>query len=175
MSISAYIELDSGDIMDEIKDTDIFQDIVRQVAVEAAKEYFKMHCHDIFDDFNERINGTRNTQRVMREEFEQKTESLFGQLDARLDGTSIDLETEIQRLNQRVDSLSKKGTGEGEYEFSGAGVGLVIRFASEEDLEKFVKGQLTDVFQPVLPLQTRSIDSSDPKELFVLNRGRDGR
>ena len=54
-------------------------------------------------------------------------------------------------------------------------IGLIIRFANKENMDKFVKGELTDLFQPVLPLQTRPADSSDPKELHVLNRGRDGR
>lgn len=54
-------------------------------------------------------------------------------------------------------------------------IGLMIRFANEEKMKEFVNGPLTDLFQPVLPLQTRPADSSDPKELFVLNRGRDGR
>jgi hypothetical protein len=173
MSISAYLELDSGEIMDEIKDTDIFQDTVREVAVEAAKEYFDSH-----------INETRDSLRRLREEFEAKHERLFGQIDARLDDANVDFETEIIRLSERIDglratgTLSEKDTEEGtteKYEFSGAGVGLIIRFATEEDLEKFVRGQLTDLFEPVLPLRTRHADSSDPKELFVLNRGRDGR
>lgn len=176
MSISAYLELDSGEIMDEIKDTDIFQDIVREVAVEAAKEYF-----DSFEAgvnlLNERIDG-------LREEFEAKHERLFSQLDARIDDNDVDFHTEIRRLNERIDGLRaawklrEKDTEEDtteKHEFSGAGVGLIIRFATEEDLEKFVRGQLTDLFEPVLPLRTRHADSSDPKELFVLNRGGDGR
>ena len=184
MSINAYIELDGGDIMDEVKDTDIFQNIVSEVAVEAATEYFKTHCSDIFDDFNSRINQTRDTLGIMRKEFNQEHERLFRQLDARLDDNDVDFHTEIRRLNERIDGLRAEGTLRKEdteegatetYEFSGAGVGLIIRFATEEDLEKFVRGQLTDLFEPVLPLRTRRADSSDPKELFVLNRGRDGR
>jgi len=184
MSINAYVELDGGDIMDEVKDTDIFQNIVSEVAVEAAKEYFKMHCHDIFDDFNTQFIEIRDSLRRLREEFEAKHERLFSQLDARLDDNDVDFHTEIRRLNERIDGLRAEGTLRKEdteegttetYEFSGAGVGLIIRFATEEDLEKFVRGQLTDLFEPVLPLRTRHADSSDPKELFVLNRGRDGR
>ena len=54
-------------------------------------------------------------------------------------------------------------------------IGLIIRFTDESEMKKFVYGPLTDLFQPVRPLQTRPADSSDPKELHVLNRGRDGR
>ena len=54
-------------------------------------------------------------------------------------------------------------------------IGLIIRFTDESKMKEFVDGPLTDLFQPVLPLQTRPADSSDPKELQVLNRGRDGR
>ena len=54
-------------------------------------------------------------------------------------------------------------------------IGLVIRFTDKGKMKEFVDGPLTDLFQPTLPLQTRPADSSDPKELHVLNRGRDGR
>ncbi len=54
-------------------------------------------------------------------------------------------------------------------------IGLIIRFADKAHMDAFVNGTLTEVFQPALPLQTRPADSSDPKELHVLNQGRDGR
>tara|TARA_R100000664_G_C2668286_1_gene81448 strand:+ start:252 stop:419 length:168 start_codon:yes stop_codon:yes gene_type:complete len=54
-------------------------------------------------------------------------------------------------------------------------IGLIIRFKDKAHMDVFVNETLTDLFQPMLPLQTRPADSNDPKELFVLNQGRDGR
>lgn len=52
-------------------------------------------------------------------------------------------------------------------------IGLIIRFTDKEKMQDFVKTQLSVVFDSS-DLQTRPADSSDPKDLHVLNRGRDG-
>ena len=173
MSINAYIELDGGDIMDEVKDTDIFQNIVSEVAVEAAKEYLDSH-----------VNETRDSLRRLREEFEAKHERLFSQLDARLDDNDVDFHTEIRRLNERIDGLRAEGTLRKEdseegttekYEFSGAGVGLIIRFATEHQMQSWIESRRETEPTPLVGmLQARPADSSDPKKLFVLNTGNDG-
>ena len=53
-------------------------------------------------------------------------------------------------------------------------IGLIIRFTDKEKMQDFVDTQLSLVFDSP-NLQTRPADSSDPKDLYVLNRGRDGR
>ena len=53
-------------------------------------------------------------------------------------------------------------------------IGLMIRFANEEKMQEFINNQLSPLFG-LNDLQVRPADSSDTKELFVLNRGRDGR
>lgn len=53
-------------------------------------------------------------------------------------------------------------------------IGLIIRFTDEEKMHEFTERHLTVLFNSP-DLQTRPADSSDPKELYVLDRGRDGR
>ena len=53
-------------------------------------------------------------------------------------------------------------------------IGLIIRFTDKEKMQDFVDTQLSLIFDSP-DLQTRPADSSDPKDLYVLNRGRDGR
>tara|TARA_R110002012_G_scaffold167814_1_gene331242 strand:- start:1006 stop:1176 length:171 start_codon:yes stop_codon:yes gene_type:complete len=50
-------------------------------------------------------------------------------------------------------------------------VGLIIRFESKEHMDQWIL-ERQDYENP--DLQARPMDSSDPKELFVLNTGRDG-
>lgn len=54
-------------------------------------------------------------------------------------------------------------------------VGLVVRFKDKEAMEAFVRDDLRiGAYVQVNEAQTRPWDSSDPKDLYILNRGKDG-
>ena len=50
--------------------------------------------------------------------------------------------------------------------------GLIIRFPNEHAMNQWIEARKRLTDDP--DLQARPADSSDPKELFVLNRGKDG-
>jgi len=52
-------------------------------------------------------------------------------------------------------------------------IGLIIRFPNEHAMNQWIESRKRLTDDP--DLQARPVDSSDPKELFVLDRGRDGR
>lgn len=51
-------------------------------------------------------------------------------------------------------------------------IGLIIRFPNEHAMNEWIDSRKRVYDDP--DLQARPADSSDPKELFVLNRGNDG-
>ncbi len=54
-------------------------------------------------------------------------------------------------------------------------VGLIVRFPNKEAMESFVKDDLRiGTYVQVDKAQVRPMDALDPKDLYILNRGKDG-
>jgi hypothetical protein len=51
-------------------------------------------------------------------------------------------------------------------------IGLIIRFENTYQMNQWIESRKQVYDDP--DLQARPADSSDPKELYVLNRGKDG-